>query len=92
MIVFPFVQHGGQGVDIGADSAQQVAAVVLQQPRRGEGFEVVICDEENEIFAVIYTERRYVRKPRKAPAGTAVCLREKSLFVAPEVAPGVEGI
>ncbi|QVV68890.1 hypothetical protein [Synechococcus sp. LA31] len=25
----------------------------------GEGFEVVICDEENEIFAVIYTERLF---------------------------------
>jgi hypothetical protein len=25
----------------------------------GEGFEVVICDEENEIFAAIYTERLF---------------------------------
>jgi hypothetical protein len=25
----------------------------------GEGFEVVICDEDNEIFAVIYTERLF---------------------------------
>ena len=25
----------------------------------GRGFEVVICDEENEIFAVIYTERLF---------------------------------
>ena len=25
----------------------------------GEGFEVVICDEENEILAVIYTERLF---------------------------------
>jgi hypothetical protein len=25
----------------------------------GEGFEVVICDEENGIFAVIYTERLF---------------------------------
>ena len=25
----------------------------------GQGFEVVICDEENEIFAAIYTERLF---------------------------------
>lgn len=32
---------------------------------------------------VIYTERRYVRKPRGAPAGSVVCQREKTLFVEP---------
>ncbi len=41
------------------------------------------------LVPVIHTERRYVRKPRGAPPGTAVCLRDKSLFVAPQVAPGV---
>lgn len=46
----------------------------------------------SEMVPVIHTERRYVRKPRKAPAGTAVCLREKSIFVAPGLAPGVVGI
>jgi predicted ribosome quality control (RQC) complex YloA/Tae2 family protein len=46
----------------------------------------------SEIVPVIFTERRYVRKPRKAPAGTAVCLREKSLFAEPGVAPGVVSI
>ena len=44
------------------------------------------------LVPVIHTERRYVRKPRKAPAGTAVCLREKSIFVAPGLAPGIVGI
>jgi len=44
------------------------------------------------LVPVIHTEQRYVRKPRKAPAGTAVCLREKSIFVAPGLAPGVVGI
>ncbi len=39
---------------------------------------------------VIHTEKRYVRKPRKAPAGTAVCLRDQSLFVEPGVKAGVK--
>ena len=46
----------------------------------------------SELVPVIHTERRYVRKPRKAPAGTAVCLREKSIFVAPGLASGLVGI
>lgn len=44
------------------------------------------------LVPVVYTEKRYVRKPRKAPAGTAVCLREKSLFVKPGVPPGAVSI
>jgi predicted ribosome quality control (RQC) complex YloA/Tae2 family protein len=46
----------------------------------------------SELVPVIFTEKRYVRKPRKALPGTAVCLREKSLFVAPGLAPGVVSI
>jgi len=42
------------------------------------------------LVPVIYTERRYVRKPRKAPAGVAVCLQEKNLFVEPGIIAGVE--
>lgn len=42
------------------------------------------------LVPVIWTERRYVRKPRKAPPGTAVCLQERSLFVAPGVPPAAE--
>lgn len=34
---------------------------------------------------VIYTEKRHVRKPRKAKAGTALCTHEKTLFVSPEL-------
>ena len=34
---------------------------------------------------VIYTEKRYVRKPRKGAPGLAHCTREKTLFVKPEV-------
>jgi predicted ribosome quality control (RQC) complex YloA/Tae2 family protein len=38
---------------------------------------------------VVYTEKRYVRKPRKSKAGTAVCQRSKTLFVRPAL-PGSE--
>ena len=44
------------------------------------------------LVPVIWTERRYVRRPRKAPAGTAICLREQSLMVEPGVAAGVQTI
>lgn len=46
----------------------------------------------SSLVPVIYTERRYVRKPRKAPVGTAVCLQEKSIFTEPGIAPGVDPI
>jgi hypothetical protein len=46
----------------------------------------------SSLVPVIYTERRYVRKPRKSPPGTAACLQEKSIFVEPGIAPGVQGI
>lgn len=39
---------------------------------------------------VVWTEKRYVRKPRQSPPGTAVCLRDRTLMVEPGVAPGVE--
>ena len=32
---------------------------------------------------VIYTEKRYVRKPRRSKSGTAVCMRERTIFVTP---------
>ncbi len=44
------------------------------------------------LVPVIYTLRKYVRKPRKSPPGTAACIREKSLMVAPGVPPGAETI
>ncbi|MFO7652824.1 MAG: NFACT RNA binding domain-containing protein [Candidatus Krumholzibacteriia bacterium] len=37
------------------------------------------------IVPVIVAERRYVRRPRKSPPGTAVCLRHESLFVEPRI-------
>jgi hypothetical protein len=42
------------------------------------------------LVPVIWTERRYVRRPRKAAPGTAVCLREQNLFVEPGVMAGVD--
>jgi hypothetical protein len=44
----------------------------------------------SSLVPVIWTERRYVRRPRKSVPGTAVCLREDNLFVEPGVMPGVE--
>ena len=35
--------------------------------------------------AVIYTEKRYVRKPKGSPPGRVTCTREKTLFVDPGV-------
>jgi predicted ribosome quality control (RQC) complex YloA/Tae2 family protein len=39
----------------------------------------------SKLVPVAYTEKRYVRKPRKAPVGTAVMMREKVIMVAPRV-------
>ena len=44
----------------------------------------------SSLAPVIYTEKRYVRKPRKAPPGLAVCLREKVLMVPPGLPPDVQ--
>lgn len=38
---------------------------------------------------VIWTRKRYVRKPRGAPAGLAACTQEKTVFVKPALPPGV---
>ena len=48
--------------------------------------------KHSALVPVIWTERRYVRKPRKSLPGAASCLREKSLFVTPELPAGAEGI
>jgi predicted ribosome quality control (RQC) complex YloA/Tae2 family protein len=39
------------------------------------------------LVPVAMTEKRYVRKPRGAPAGTVVLEREKVVFVEPELPP-----
>jgi len=36
---------------------------------------------------VIYAEKRFVRKPRKAAPGLAVCLREKVVMATPRLPP-----
>ena len=46
----------------------------------------------SSLVPVIFTERRFVRKPRKSPPGLASCLREKNIFVEPGIAPGVRPI
>ncbi len=39
----------------------------------------------SQTVAVIYTEKRYVRKPRKGAAGTALYTHEKTVMVSPEL-------
>jgi predicted ribosome quality control (RQC) complex YloA/Tae2 family protein len=41
------------------------------------------------LVPVAYAERRYVRKPRKSPSGTAAMLREKVIFVEPWAPEGI---
>jgi hypothetical protein len=41
----------------------------------------------SSIVPVIYTLRKYVRKPRKAPPGKVTCTREKTVFVEPGLPP-----
>ena len=41
------------------------------------------------LVPVVFTRRKYVRKPRKSAPGTAAYIREKSLMVAPNLAAGV---
>ena len=48
--------------------------------------------KHSALVPVIWTERRYVRKPRKSLPGSAVCLREKSIFVEPGKPAGAEAI
>lgn len=40
---------------------------------------------KSKLVPVAYTEKRYVRRPRGAPAGTAAMMREKVLMVEPSV-------
>jgi len=44
----------------------------------------------SSLVPVVYTRRKYVRKPRKTPPGTASYSREKSVMVKPGVMPGVK--
>ncbi|NNE43261.1 MAG: DUF814 domain-containing protein [Gemmatimonadetes bacterium] len=39
----------------------------------------------SNLVPVAYTEKRYVRKPRKAPVGTALMMREKVIMVEPRL-------
>ncbi|MBK8165243.1 MAG: DUF814 domain-containing protein [bacterium] len=42
------------------------------------------------LVPVVWTERRYVRKPRKSPPGLAVTLQAQTMMVAPGIVDGVE--
>lgn len=42
------------------------------------------------LVPVVWTEKRYVRRPRKAPPGLALTLQARTVMVAPGIAAGVE--
>jgi predicted ribosome quality control (RQC) complex YloA/Tae2 family protein len=44
----------------------------------------------SRLVPVIVTEKRYVRKPRGSPPGTASCLREKTVMAAPRRPSGAQ--
>lgn len=45
---------------------------------------------DSELVPVVWTLRKYVRKPRRSPPGTAAYSREKSMLVPPLTPAGVE--
>jgi predicted ribosome quality control (RQC) complex YloA/Tae2 family protein len=44
------------------------------------------------LVPVIFTRRKYVRKPRKAPPGQVICEREKTIFAEPALPPSTHPI
>jgi len=74
--------------------------VIVRQPEKGREFppEVLATAaraaayfskaKHSNLVPVIYTEVRYVTKPRKAPAGLVRVINEKSLMAEPAPPPG----
>lgn len=44
--------------------------------------------KHSSLVPVIYTQRKYVRKPRGSKPGQVVCEREKTIFAKPQLPPG----
>ena len=66
---------------------EQIPKTVIE---KAAGLAALHCKaKHSSLVPVIYTEKRFVRKPRKSPPGLAVCLQEKNVFVEPGMAPGV---
>ncbi|MBU8871049.1 MAG: DUF814 domain-containing protein [Gemmatimonadales bacterium] len=76
------LRSGGKPEQIPRSIIEKAAALAAQHCR----------SKHSALVPVIWTERRYVRKPRKSAPGMAVCLREKSIFVEPGLPPGAEAI
>jgi len=74
------LRTGGETENIPSSVLEKVAALAALHSKA----------KHSTIVPVIWTERRYVRKPRKSLPGTAACIQEKSLFVEPGVPAGVE--
>ena len=74
------LRTGGRPEQVPGRVREQAAALAALHSRA----------RHSSLVPVIWTQRRYVRKPRRSPPGTAVCIREKSLFVAPGIPEGAE--
>lgn len=67
------LQRGDRKDNPSRETLQQAAAIAAYHSKA----------KTSGLAPVVYTEKRYVRKPRKAPPGLAVCIREKVLMVKP---------
>jgi predicted ribosome quality control (RQC) complex YloA/Tae2 family protein len=82
--------HGAAGSHVllrradGSGAQQPPAAAVQAAASHAAYFSTA---RHSRLVPVIVTEKRYVRKPRRSPPGTAVCLREKTVMAVP-AAPG----
>jgi predicted ribosome quality control (RQC) complex YloA/Tae2 family protein len=80
-----FHVHGATGSHVilrrSDGSKGQPAAAVLEAAAASAAF--FSRARHSRLVPVIVTEKRYVRKPRGSPPGTAVCLREKTMMVEP---------
>ncbi len=69
------LRTGGQPDQVPKRILERVAAIAAHHSKM----------RTSGLAPVIYTLRKYVRKPRKTRAGTASCIREKSVMVEPGV-------
>ncbi len=76
------LRAGGHARDLPRRVLEKAAALAALHSRA----------RHSALVPVVHTLRKYVRKPRRSPPGTASLLRGKTLFAAPGVPEGVEPI
>ena len=73
-------------------SRPRVMAVSPYRRRRASAASIAAHHSKarhSKLVPVAYTEKRYVRKPRGSPVGTASMQREKVIFVEPKLPQGL---